>query len=162
MADRIYKMSFDIASYRGILLDTNLLLLLTAGLYSPKKIREFKRTQAFDSQDYEALIKLISRSKKLFTTPNILTEASNLLGNDLMPVLGTLICEFEECYVKSSQIIEENVKLFEKFGLSDAVIKQLSTENILIITVDLPLYHFISSLGLPVMNFTHIRGQYLL
>ena len=83
-------MSFDIASHKGILLDTNLLLLLT---------------------------------KKLFTTPNILTEASNLLAHDLMPVLGTLIGEFEECYVKSSQIVEENTKLFEKFGLSDAIIK---------------------------------------
>ena len=155
-------MSFDIASHKGILLDTNLLLLLVTGLRSPKKIQDFKRTQSFDNQDYEALRKLIGSSKKMFTTPNILTEASNLLSEDLMPFLGVLIDEFEECYVKSSQIVEENTKLFEKYGLSDAVIKQLSTENILVVTVDLPLYHFISSLNLPVLNFNHIRGLHLL
>ena len=155
-------MSKHIATYKGILLDTNLLLLLTVGFKSIDEISRFKRTQTFSQQDYKALRKLIDQSKKLFTTPNILTEATNLLPSNFYSVLATLTEKFEECYLPSLEVMQYDVKSYEKFGLSDSVLRKLAEENILILTVDAPFYHYASGLGLSVENFNHIRQSYLL
>jgi hypothetical protein len=151
-----------IASYKGILLDTNLLLLLTAGVFSLDKIRSFKRTQSFIIEDFNALNQIISFSTQLFTTPNILTEATNLLDSELMPVLSVLTETLVEHYLPSIEVMKYDIKCYEKFGLSDAVLRKLANDNILVLTVDAPFYHYASSLGLPVYNFNHFRQSYLL
>jgi len=69
-------------SYRkkGILVDTNILLLYFVGSVNPKRISQFKRTNQFNVDDFELLIQILGYFQKIVTTPNILTEVSNLIG----------------------------------------------------------------------------------
>jgi hypothetical protein len=61
-----------IIAYRrkGILVDTNLLLLLIVG--ATPSIKNFKRTNMYDSSDYELLVRLIDQfetSSRIFLRP---------------------------------------------------------------------------------------------
>jgi hypothetical protein len=151
-----------IQSYTGLLLDTNLLILLVAGLLSKEKIGKFKRTNCFIPQDFEVLEQIIAQSKQLFTTPNILTEATNLLDSELLPVLSVLTQNLTESYHPSIEIMNYDPACYLKFGLSDAVLRKVAEHGILILTVDAPFYHYASSLDLPVHNFNYVRQSYIL
>ena len=66
--------------WEGLLIDSNLLLLLFVGLRDRDRIQKFKRTAQFTIRDFERLAAFIRRFKEVVTTPSILTEVSNLLG----------------------------------------------------------------------------------
>ena len=62
----------------GILIDTNLLILLLVGSYNEDMILSFKRTKNYTVEDYRYLKLFIAGFEKHFYTPNILTEITNL------------------------------------------------------------------------------------
>ncbi len=66
---------------KGILVDSNLLLLYFLGKYNKSLIQRFKRTNKYVIEDYELLTSVIEFFTRVITTPNILTEISNLSGN---------------------------------------------------------------------------------
>jgi hypothetical protein len=72
-----------IAKYRtrGVLIDTNLLILYFVGEFSPERISGMTRTKKFTIRDYLLLKTFLDRFAVKITTPNILTEISNLSGN---------------------------------------------------------------------------------
>src|SRR4051794_28125217 len=63
---------------KGVLLDTNLLVLLLVGSVNKHRILNFKRTGNFSIEDYDLLARLIRRFSKLITTPHLLSQASDL------------------------------------------------------------------------------------
>lgn len=63
---------------KGILIDTNLLVLLLVGSYNEDMISNFKRTTNYTIEDYRYLKVFLTRFEKHFYTPNILTEITNL------------------------------------------------------------------------------------
>ncbi len=68
---------------KGILIDTNLLLLYIVGLANVRQIRDFGRTSQFTTDDFETVnivVKLFDR--KIITTPHILTQVSDLIGRN--------------------------------------------------------------------------------
>ena len=65
---------------KGILVDTNILLLLFVGRVNRKRISQFKRTQQFVSEDYDLLSNIVSQFVAVVTTPNILTEVNSLIN----------------------------------------------------------------------------------
>ncbi len=65
---------------KGILIDTNLLLIFIIGMCDKNYIATFKRTKTFSSEDYDILFHILQPFCKIITTPNILTEVSNHLG----------------------------------------------------------------------------------
>ena len=67
---------------KGLLLDTNLLLLLLIGSGVPHLLETFKpiQNQGFKKKDFELLARACSFFKTLITTPHILTETSNHSG----------------------------------------------------------------------------------
>ena len=65
---------------------------------------------------------------------------------------------FTEDSVSSEEIMQ--LKSFLKFGLTDAVNCKLS-DKYLVLTDDLKLWSYLSSQGLPAINFNHIRDLYL-
>ena len=162
MASKNSSVKTDVQSYRGLLLDTNLLILLVAGLLSNQKISTFKRTNSFIPQDFDVLQQIIAQSKQLFTTPNILTEATNLLDAELLPILSILTKNLIENYLPSIEIMSFDPNCYLKFGLSDAVLRKVAEDDIMVLTVDAPFYHYASNLGLPVYNFNHVRQSYIL
>ena len=63
-----------------LFVDTNLLLVLVVGLLDPEQVEKFKRTRSYTREDYSLLSDFVSGYDGLLTTPNVLTEVSNLAG----------------------------------------------------------------------------------
>ncbi|TCN65410.1 PIN domain-containing protein [Acetobacteroides hydrogenigenes] len=149
-------------SGKNIVLDCNIFILLIIGSLGHEHVRKNKRTNIFDVNDYLLLMNIISNSN-IITTPNILTEASNLLENYEysgakigLKGISTLINNTIEVYKSSSELIYH--ESFLKFGLSDTSVFNLCYEKKAVaITIDFPLYGYLSSLSLDVINFNHLR-----
>ena len=63
---------------KGVLVDSNLLLLLFIGATDRKIISRFKRTQTFVEEDYDTLLAYLDCFSKRITLPNILSETFTL------------------------------------------------------------------------------------
>ena len=119
--------------FKGVVVDSNLLVLLLIGLFDYDQIEKNRRLNNFEKGDFDKLVLLI--------------EA----------VSNKTIKSFEEYNTSSNEVIFNNQKAFYKFGLADSSIANLSKEEYLIITADFPLYHFLSSQNLNVINYNHLR-----
>ena len=147
----------------GLLLDANLLLLYQVGLFDERAIGTFPHTKRYTTEDYHLLAKWIGRFSSIVTTPNILTEVSNLSGklgqanlNGFREAFKGKIDVIEEEYCASRQAAASPA--FAKFGLTDAGIASLVRDNdFLVLTDDLPLAQWLQSKGFGVLNFNHIR-----
>jgi hypothetical protein len=160
-----------IAKYaaKGVLVDTNVLLLHFIGSFDVEQIQRFKRTKQFTIRDFYLIEKFLGCFKETVTTPNILTEVSNLAGQ--LPVPEALKSRFWERFGNRLEILSEEYcpsvaacahPYFNKCGLTDAVILQIAKKQLLVITDDFRLAGLISNRGLNVINFNHIRQSYLL
>jgi hypothetical protein len=146
----------------AVLVDSNLLLLYLVGKCDPRIIVRFTRTQKYTSKDFELLSKILDRVfKTILTTPNILTEVSNLATKlsegerqAFFAEMRTSIAVFDEKYVSSTAASAD--RNYTRLGLTDAVILGLC-RGVLVLTDDLPLYSVIVSRGGDVVNFTHLR-----
>jgi predicted nucleic acid-binding protein len=151
----------EITAKAGLLIDTNLLLLFIVGTHNRKHIRLTKRTNQFTEQDFEILSRFKKQFKKIFVTPHILTEATNLLDTKMYPTIKELIdSQLIEIYSDSQTVIDDDEACFLKFGLADASIRKIATENILILTDDFRLSSYLINKKLPVYNFNHLRNYF--
>jgi rRNA-processing protein FCF1 len=153
-----------IAKYRskGILIDTNLLLLLFIGRVSPEFIQQFKRTTTYTAADYQMLLRLIDQFEKIVVTPNVLTEVSNLANGlhgdrlrDFFKVFKESLTILSEEFVPSAEAVSQPG--FEIYGLADVGISLISRSNYLVFTDDLRFADFASRNGIDVINFNHLR-----
>jgi rRNA-processing protein FCF1 len=150
---------------KGILIDTNILLLFLVGSVNPERITRFNRTQQFIQEDYELLLGFIAKFHKLVTTPNILTEVNSLanqLGEPERSQCFAIFAKFaqnvtllDEHYIKSLDAV--NVDKFLQFGLTDCGILTLARSNYLVLTDDLKLASYLQSVEIDVINFNNIR-----
>ena len=147
---------------RGILIDTNILLLYFIGSFNLSLIPNFKRTLQFSIEDFQTLLYLLEPFDKLVTTPNILTEVSNLSGQLGEPVrtlyfqtFAKMILIVDEHYVKSTDAVSEEE--FIRKGLTDIGILHLSKDRFLVLTDDFSLSQYLQKKGVDVINFNHIR-----
>lgn len=145
----------------GLLIDSNLLLLRFVGQVDPRRIAKFKRTSVFTIDDYLILENIISHFDILITTPNILTEVSNL-ANQLHSHWKTLFAEvfkeqvhlLTEHYLRSQTACNQDH--FSRLGLTDSVILELARKQSLVLTVDFTLYTHLLSSGFDTINFNHL------
>jgi hypothetical protein len=146
---------------KGILLDTSLFVLFVIGLFDRSRIATFKRTRAFGQEDFDYLIEILRGFDRIITTPNTLTEVSNLLGQFDEPeeVRAVLARELrrlaKERYVASLPICVDQE--FGRLGLTDLAIGTLARKKYPVLTVDLDLYLYLSARRPNVINFNHIR-----
>ncbi len=154
-----------LAKYRtqGILLDTNLLLVFCIGTINPQYIPQFKRTRAYLAEDFIILSQLMKCFTIWTTTPNILTEVSNLANSlhgeyalKFYQTFAKLVPIFSEEYQESKQLVTRLELL--KFGLTDAGIIQLVKDRFLVVTDDFPLSQYLQAQGIDILNFNHIRS----
>ncbi|MCJ8205800.1 PIN domain-containing protein [Pseudomonas sp. RGM2987] len=145
---------------KGIIVDTNLLLLVIAG--GTPSIVDFKRTSGYTSDDYLLLINVIDKFEKLISTPHILAELSNLTNG----LYGKHLQEFYETLKNSLSSISEIhcpaldiSKDFELFpyGLADVGIIAAAKNNYLVLTDDLRVASFAHQHCVDVINFNHLR-----
>lgn len=145
------------------LIDANLLLLYLVGKTDPRIIARFSRTKNYDLDDFGILEKLLDTFfGTLITTPNILTEVSNLVTKlpeverfVFFDQMKRSVTQLDETYGSSRNAVED--KNFRTFGLTDAIVLQFR-QDVLVLTDDLPLYHLLAKRGRDVVNFTHIRA----
>lgn len=151
---------------RGILLDTNVLLLLLFAVYQPNMIGR-KRLEKYSADDGALLRQYVGRFGRILTTPHVLAETSNLvrqivkgrLRTELFAKLHPPFClglpnSFEQCAVAGQNIDGE---LFGRLGLTDSSLAALVQTEQLLLTDDLDLYVAAISNGGNAINFTHMR-----
>ena len=148
---------------KGAIIDSGLLLLYFIGKYDINRIKTFKRTKIYSKEEFFIIARLIvEHFSKISTTPNILTEVSNLsnqlteeLKSKFYETLKTEIVILHEKFFPSETLCKN--KYISKFGLTDISIKLLAGKKYLIITDDLPLVGFLQNKKIPVINWNHIK-----
>lgn len=145
-----------------MLVDSNLLLLYFVGLYDRERIRTFKRTREFTLDDFDLLLKLLTHFARVVTTPNILTEVSNLSNQlrtddkrNYYSIFAGGVQRLEEGHTPSAGICA--LDHFKTFGLTDSGIINLAKGKYLVLTVDFPLAAYLQSAGIAVINFNQLR-----
>jgi len=150
---------------KGLLIDTNLLLLFLVGLHNRKSIQRFKRTSQFIPEDFDCLVGVINLFKQVVTTPSVLTEVSNLLGQlpdgirlSVFQRFSLGIQNFMEHFTPSLELAQD--PCFPKFGLTDAGIVRSAKGKFLVLTDDFRLAGYLEHQGIDVVNFNHLRMPY--
>jgi hypothetical protein len=151
---------------KGVLVDTNLLLLLLVGSIDRTLLDKFKPTanRGFTPSDYDLLCWMIDQFPRILTTPHVLTEVSNYseqlkgdAGQLLVNKVILLIQRADECYEKSQALVVKDG--FREFGLTDTAIGNLPSNRFLVLTVDFPLSGWLEKRGIDVVNFNRFRPQ---
>ena len=147
MLSELNKMDYD------LILDTSPLIIFLVGSFNKKYLEKVKyKNRRFDAIDYDLLLQYFS-GKKLFVTPHILTEMSNIVENSLGKELFQEFIENVsmllkndtiEVYIPKEQIIlTEGLK---KFWFGDmSLFCSGEDNNHEIIVGDLQLYSFCKS-----------------
>jgi len=142
----------------GLVVDTNLLILLVVGSFNLLMIRQHKRTNQFTVDDFDRLQRFVESCDRLVTLPNVLTEVSNLLvpksdatRRGLFDHFARLIQRTEEIHVPSS--IPAKHPLFHTFGLTDLAIAELSSQQYVVLTDDRKFSSFLAGLGVNTLDF---------
>lgn len=156
---------FKPETVKGLIIDTNLLLLLLIGLFDKNQIEKVRRIRTYSIDDFEKIIRLIDfYNKEITITSNLLTEICNLSDTfnieskyKFFKFLEEFQSKLTEHHESSFSIILNNQTAFYKFGISDASIVNLAKEKYLVLTDDLSLYHFISSQNFATLNYNHLR-----
>ncbi len=147
---------------KGIFIDTGILLLYVVGSDNPALVKKFSRTANFDENDFILVSKFIDNFKSKITSPHILTEVSDLLGenekNNFHIILQTYINGVEEKLLTSKEIAAS--ESFLKFGLADSAIIENSKETYLIFTADNRFYGYLTSTGIDAVNFDSLKSAY--
>jgi rRNA-processing protein FCF1 len=153
---------FPKSKQKGILIDTNILLLWFVGTVNRERISKFNRTEKFVPEDYDILVKILSYFNKIVTTPNILTEVNSLadkLGeperSKCLSVFAEGVTRLNESYLKSTEAVRTDS--FTKFGLTDCGIATLAKNKYLVLTDDLKLASYLQKIGIDTINFNNIR-----
>lgn len=149
---------------RGLLVDANLLLLYFLGSYDRKQISSNKRLATFSVEDFDLIVRVLKLFSLLVTTPNILTEVSNLSNAiaasekaayfDRMATMLTLV---KEEYVPSTKALANR---WARFGLTDAAIAEIAKNQYLVLTDDLRLSYALQNDGIATINFNQLRDFY--
>lgn len=159
-----FDLFIEVRQARGILLDTNVLLLAVIGTLGQNAVARFERTKnQFDQSDYETLKKILNQGRPVWTTPHILTETSNFLGQTgnqkalARQRLLELVSVYEECWEKSTTVLEDHA--FLRFGLTDSAIGRAARQlDLVLISTDGDLCQELQRRSIRAVNFHHFRN----
>ena len=117
-----------------------------------------------DRTDYKILSKIVSESRGLIFSPNILTETSNLIDwmkdpakSEILQTLKDMIHDNEEIYVDSK--ISSNRLEYFRLGLTDSVLLALAERGSSLLTLDHHLYIAAVKSRYDAINYNHIRER---
>ena len=149
----------------GILLDTNVLLLLLFAKFQPDMIGG-KRLEKYAFEDAQLLADYVRYFSRILTTPHILAETSNLAAQvltgrkkaDFFNQMFPLCCRdsqdaLHQCEMKSGSVDQA---IFVRLGLTDASLVAAIDVNKLLLTDDLDLHLAAIDKGASSINFTHM------
>lgn len=150
----------------GVLLDTNVLLLLLVGQTDRRLISRHKRTTQFRPLDFDLLVRFLGGFERRLVTPHILTETSNLGGQVGNPdrakffrILQVSLGAFEEVTTESRAASEVEEHLFGRLGLTDAVTLVAAARPCLVLTDDQALAEALSARAVDVVRFNQLSAS---
>ena len=151
---------------KSIALDSNLLLVLIAGSMGAQLFKSFKRVSGYRMEDYELLVRLLGSFSVLITTPQVLTEVSNLANGlresyryDWNTHFAALVGSEKNIGVREQWNPAAELALkpdFLPFGLTDTALVELASQA-LVVTEDYRLSGSLKTRGIPVLNFGDLR-----
>jgi hypothetical protein len=142
----IFKVVFEKHRSKGLLLDTNVLMLYLAGLTNRDLIKTFKPISSYHylQNDFDRISDIVSFFTRLATTPHILTEVSNhsdkLKGADRLnfcKVIQLFTAKSDEYCPPSKELSQR--EYFPKFGLTDTAISEIAPGKFFVLTTDFEL-----------------------
>ena len=147
----------------GILIDTNLLIVLIIGTIDPDLVNKFDRTDSrYTTEDFELLTIIVKEFRTLIVTPHILTEVSNLVGNlygarleEFFAAFTLYVTTAEEHYIPSQTLCEW--PLCSKYGLADSAMGAIAKGKYLVLTDDFPAFQHLLQTSVDAVNFNHVR-----
>ncbi len=147
---------------KGVIVDTNLLLIYFIGKYTPDLISKFKKTYHYTIEDFIIIENIMKYFTTVITSPNILTEISNLSNQLPENIKNDYFKEFKrQVYILKEEYIESNeackLKYFNLLGLTDSVIFKAAKGKYLVFTDDFKLSNILNTLKIDVLNLNHIR-----
>jgi len=148
----------------ALFIDANLIVLLVVGSFGRELIARHRRTRIFAIEDYDRLVRAISRVVNVRVTPNTLTEASNLLAQHREPQRSQLLVRLRAVIERSTESVVASVDAarhdeFPRLGLTDAALLEVVSADTPLLTVDLNLYLAALAGGdEAAINFNHWRG----
>jgi predicted nucleic acid-binding protein len=152
----------------GILLDSNLLLLYLVGSLDPDLVPKEKGTRDYTPDDFRLVSEFLGRFDHLITTPNIMSEVSNLAGRlreHTKHVLHVLIrTRFLEL-VRESHVATRDASahfVFDRLGVTDAAIGMLADRGILVFTNDLDLSIALESRQMDCVHYDRMFRPFVL
>lgn len=144
---------------KRLLLDTNLLVLWLVGNLDPSRIGR-RRLEAFQSEHLLRLNDIVNGFRFHVSTPNILTETSNLIGSGEQQLcrgaavaLARYVEVLDEVYVPSADTLA--APYYIRLGLTDAALAHLAARGDYVLTADGPLYGMLVGHGIYADNFWH-------
>jgi hypothetical protein len=139
-------------------------MLYFVGEFDREQIPKLRRTKKFIITDYLLIKAFFDLFAVKVTTPNILTEVSNLSGdipynfrNEFFCRLRANFALLDEHYITSNIAVDSQT--FTKFGLTDSIIAKLAPQQYLVVTDDFPLSNYLNSIRVDAINFNHLRFQ---
>lgn len=149
----------------ALILDASLLVLFVVGTTSRGLIERHKRLKAFTVEDFDLLCRLIAGAPQVVVTPNILTEASNLLRQIEEPARSRILETFRQVVLTSDEeyLASRNavgVNEFLRLGLTDSASLEVVRDTRSLLTTDLDLYLSAVARGRVALNFNHLREQH--
>ena len=151
------------SSFKEIVIDTGPLLLCLIGFYSINDLKWFN----YDKKDFILLVEYLKNFKKIFITPQVLAEASNLaksrlkkekfsafINSSIDPLLG-----LGEEYIEKNEILKRTE--LPKFGITDTSLISVIDRDKLLLTDDGPLFYYCDGKNVPVIHLEMIRPPIL-
>jgi hypothetical protein len=145
----------------GIIIDTNLMLLIAVGTFNLDRIGTFKRTLKYTPRDFALMKGIMACFERRVTTPGILTEVDNLARQmpttdheGMSATINNLAAAFFEIHTPSVEIMKS--KYYARLGLTDSAIIAAETK-LLVVTDDFRLSSVLASSGRDVININHLR-----
>lgn len=147
---------------RGIVVDTGPLLLFYATLVSEDLPKRFKRTQDFAKADQEVLLSLLAHFPKRFTTPQVMTEVSNLSDgifgqflSSFFEVITVDLGEVKEIYTSTQELSASGRAV--TLGFADLSLMYVARKGPLLLSTDARLCEWCNREGMSAINFNWLR-----
>jgi hypothetical protein len=150
------------ARAKGILIDSNLIVLLIVGSVNRERIPFFKRTSSYAPMDWDVLTGILEQIPRRYAIPHVLSEVSTLtdmkgperaLARDKLRGWISLVQE-----VPISSLDACGSPYYQRLGLTDAALSLAAKElGCSVVTSDPDLYIALSAEGTAVVKFEDLR-----
>ena len=148
---------------KGVLIDSNLLLLHLVGTVEPKWIGDgrYNKLSKYTFKDFAILRRLLACFSVAVTTPHVLTELSNLCNDLPMDVRERVLARLSEVLMTSAEMEAESLNTanhveFRFLGLTDTRLLELSNDY-LVVSDDVRMVTRFAKSGWGALNFNFLR-----